>query len=84
MPTKLHLHCVDKGEAERIMKTIHAGVCRPHMNGRVTAKKITRQGYFCLTMELDCVKFMKKCHNCQAYGDVSHLTSIELQGLTSP
>ena len=27
---------------------------------------------------------MKKCHNCQAYGDVSHLPSMELQGLTSP
>ena len=35
-------------------------------------------------MEIDCVKFVKKCHNCQAYGDVSHLPSIELQGMTFP
>ena len=27
---------------------------------------------------------MKKCHNCHAYGDVSHLPSMELQGMTSP
>ena len=27
---------------------------------------------------------MKKCHNCQVYDDVSHLPSIELQGMTSP
>ena len=35
-------------------------------------------------METDCVKFVKKCHNCQVYGDVSHLPSMELQGMTSP
>ena len=54
------------------------------MNDKVLAKKIARQGYFWLTMETDCVKFMKKYHNCQAYGDVSHLSSMELQGMTSP
>ena len=27
---------------------------------------------------------MKKCHNCQACGDVSHLPSMEFQGMTSP
>ena len=35
-------------------------------------------------METNCVKFVKKCYNCQVYGDVSHLPSIELQGMTSP
>ena len=66
------------------MEAIHDGVCGPHMNGIVLAKKIARQGYFWLTMETDCVKFVKKCHNCQAYSDVSHLPSMELQGMTSP
>ena len=84
MPTRVHLRCVDKEEADTIMETVHVGVCGPHMNGTVLAKKITRQGYFWLIMESDCIKFVKKCHNCQAYGDVSHLPSMELQGLTSP
>ena len=53
------------------------------MNGTVLAKKIARQGYFWSIMETDCVKFVKKCHNCQAYGDVSHLPSMELQGMMS-
>ena len=66
------------------MEAIHEGVCGPHMNGTVLAKKIARQGYFWLTMEIDCTKFVKKYHNCQAYGDVSHLPSMELQGMTSP
>ena len=66
------------------MKAIHEGVYRPHMNRIVLAKKIARQGYFWLTMEIECVKFMKKCHNYQAYSDISHLPSMELQGMTSP
>ena len=83
-PVGVHLRCVDKVEVRKLMEAIHDGVCGPHMNGTVLAKKIARQGYFWLTMETDCVKFVKKCHNCQAYGDVSHLPSMELQGMTSP
>ena len=43
------------------MEEIHEGVCGPHMNETVLAKKIARQGYFWLIMETDCVKFVKKC-----------------------
>ena len=35
-------------------------------------------------MEADYVKFVKKYHNCQIYGDISHLPLMELQGMTSP
>ena len=66
------------------MKVVHEGVCGPHMNKIVLAKKIACQGYFWLAMETYCVKFIKKCHNYQAYGDVSHLPFMELQGMTSP
>ncbi|XP_070004450.1 uncharacterized protein [Nicotiana sylvestris] len=36
------LRCVDAQEAKRIMNKVHAGVCGPHMNGYVLAKKILR------------------------------------------
>ena len=84
MPTAVHLRCMDENEAQKLIEAVHEGVCGVHMNGMVLAKKIARQGYFWLTMETDCVKFMKKYHNCQVYGDVSHFPSIELQGMTSP
>ena len=84
MPTGVHLRCVNKDEAQRLMEAIHEGICGPHINRTVLAKKIARQGYFWLTMKIDCVKFVKKFHNCQAYGDVSHLPSMELQVMTSP
>lgn len=82
--TGVHLRCVDKDEAQELMEVVYEGVCGPHMNGTVLAKKIVHQGYFWLTKETDCVKFIKKCHNCQAYGDVRHLPSMKLQGMTSP
>ena len=84
MPTGVHLRCVDKNEAQKLIEAVHEGVCGVHMNGTVLAKKIARQGYFWLTMEMNCVKFMKKYHNYQVYVDVSHLPSMELQGMTSP
>ena len=84
MPTGVHLRCVDKNEARKLIEAVHEGVCGVHMNGIVLAKKIARQGYFLLTMETDCVKFVKKYYNCQVYGDISHLPSMELQGMISP
>nr|XP_018626764.1 uncharacterized protein LOC104097645 [Nicotiana tomentosiformis] len=38
------LRCVDSREAEKIMNKVHSGVCGPHMNGYVLAKKILRAG----------------------------------------
>ena len=38
------LICVDAEEAEKIMNEVHAGVCGPHMNGYVLAKKDTTGG----------------------------------------
>nr|XP_016515473.1 PREDICTED: uncharacterized protein LOC107832174 [Nicotiana tabacum] len=34
------LRCVDSRKAEKIMNKVHSGVCGPHMNGYVLAKKI--------------------------------------------
>jgi len=58
------LRCVDIEEARKIMHEVHAGVCGPHMNGYVLAKKILRAGYYWMTMEKDCFSFVRKCHQC--------------------
>ena len=39
-PIGVHLRCVDKAEAQKLMEEIHEGVCGPHMNRTVLAKKI--------------------------------------------
>ena len=78
----VHLRCVDKDKSQKLMEAVHEGVCEAHMNGIILAKKIARQDYFWLTMETDCVRFVKRYHNCQVYGNVSHLPPMELQGMT--
>ena len=60
----IHLHCLKKEEAERVMKEVNQGICGPHMNGRMLAKKILRMGYFWNTMEIDCVDCVKSCNDC--------------------
>ena len=60
----IHLRCLKKEEAERIMDEIHQGIYGPHMNGRMLAKKILRIRYYWNTMEIDCVDYVKSCHDC--------------------
>ena len=40
----LYLCCLNKEEAEKVIEEIHQGICCPHMNGRMLAKKILRIG----------------------------------------
>ncbi|KAK4733623.1 hypothetical protein R3W88_007884 [Solanum pinnatisectum] len=49
------LRCVNAKEASTIMIEVHSGVCGPHMNGYVLARKILRAGYYWLTMEWDSI-----------------------------
>ncbi|XP_049388505.1 uncharacterized protein LOC125852866 [Solanum stenotomum] len=78
------LRCVDVEEAEKIMNEIHTGVCGQHMNGYVLAKKILRAGYYWLTMEWDCFRFVKKIHQCQIHGDLIHSPPSELHPMATP
>ncbi|XP_050216005.1 uncharacterized protein LOC126667079 [Mercurialis annua] len=80
----LHLLCVDEEEAKQLMEEVYSGICGPHMNGKELSRKIMRQGYFWLTMEADCIHFVRRCHNCQIHGDLSHIPPSELHSLTSP
>ena len=42
----IHLRCLKKEEAGKVMEEVHQGICGPHMNGRMLAKKILRIGYY--------------------------------------
>ena len=55
----MHKLCVEEEEAKRIMEAIHGGECGAHMNGVMLARKILRQGYYWLTMESDCINFVR-------------------------
>ncbi|XP_027772353.1 uncharacterized protein LOC114076852 [Solanum pennellii] len=52
------LRCVDVVEDTKLLEEVHAGVCGTHMNGYTLAKKILRAGYFWMTVENNCVRFV--------------------------
>ena len=41
----IHLHYLKKKEVVRFIGEVHQGICGPHMNERMFAKKILRIGY---------------------------------------
>ncbi|KAA3487046.1 RNA-directed DNA polymerase (Reverse transcriptase), Ribonuclease H [Gossypium australe] len=78
------LKCVDAVEAKKILEEIHEGVCGTHANGFTMARKIMRFGYYCSTMEGNCINYAKTCHKCQIYGDKIHVPHLPLHVMTSP
>lgn len=58
------LRCIDVKKPRLSWPKCIPGVCGPHMSGYVLAKKILRVGYYWLTMERDCISFVRKCHQC--------------------
>nr|XP_027067612.1 uncharacterized protein LOC113693248 [Coffea arabica] len=78
------LRCIGEDEAQYMMKEVHSGVCGPYMNGHLLAKKIMRTGYFWLTMERDCIDFVRRCIKCQVHGDVIRAPPTELHSMIAP
>src|SRR4051812_39434079 len=68
------LRCVDRKEAEILMREIHEGSFGTHTNGHTMTRKILRAGYYWLTMESDCYQYAKRCHKCRIYADNSCAT----------
>lgn len=78
------LRCVDTAEATHLMEEVHEGTCGPHMSGHTLAKKILRTGYYWITMNNDCIEFVRKCHQCQIHSDIIRAPPKELQVMTAP
>ena len=76
------LRCVDAKEANLLMQEIHEGECGPHMNGHLLARKIMRLGYYWMTMESDCNRHVRSCHQCQVYGDRINAPPNELHQMS--
>ncbi|XP_049375776.1 uncharacterized protein LOC125840854 [Solanum verrucosum] len=70
--------------ASKLIEEIHGGTCGPHMNGFTLAKKTLRSGYFWMTMETDCIRFVRKCHQCQIHGDLIRVPPNEQHVTSSP
>ena len=80
----VQLRCVDKIEADQIIREVHEGTFGTHANGHTMTKKILRAGYYWLTMESDCIQYARTCHKCQIYADKIHVAAGPLNVMTTP
>ena len=65
-----YLKCVEEEEAKYILEKVHKGICGNHIGAKSLVRKIMRMSYFWPTMQQDAANFVKKCDNCQRYGNV--------------
>ena len=78
------LRCVDADEAKKIVYEIHEGACGTHASRHVMTRQIMRAGYYWMTLESDCITYVRKCHKCQIYADKIHVPPIVLNVMVSP
>ena len=79
-----YLKCVDEEEAKYILEEIHEGVCRDPAGPRSLVSKVIRTGYFWPTMQVDARELIKKCDQCQRFGNVQRLPTEKLTTISSP
>jgi ribonuclease HI len=78
------LRCLDRSEANKALYEVHGGICTVHANGHMMARQMQRAGYFWMTMEKDCIEFVRKCHKCQVYSDKINAPQLPLFNMVSP
>ena len=78
------LRCVDANKAKKIVHEIHEGVCGTHASAHVMTRQIMRIRYYWMTLEVDCINYVRKCHKCQIYVDKIHVPPSSLHVMVSP
>ena len=78
------LRCVDSTEVKKIVHEIHEDVCSTHASGHVMARQIMRAEYYWMTLENDCINYIRKCHKCKIYADKIHVPPTSLNVMVSP
>ncbi|KAK4386040.1 hypothetical protein Sango_2474600 [Sesamum angolense] len=73
------LKCLDKEDAEYVMRQIHEGSCGNHLRGRSLATKDVQRGYFWPTLMEDTKKLVGKCEQCQKYSNQIHSPTSNLE-----
>ena len=60
------------------------GVCGDHMGSKSLIRKIMRAVYFWPMMQQDAADFVKRCDNCQRYGNVQQVVGEKMSTISSP
>ena len=75
------LRCVDARKAKKIVHKLHEGVCGTHASGHVMARQIA--GYYWMTLENDCISYVRKFNKCQIYADKIYVLLTSLNVMVS-
>jgi hypothetical protein len=65
-------------DARNVLREVHERICSTHTSRHMIARKIQRAGYFWMTLEKDCIDYVRKCHKCQVYSDKINAPSAPL------
>jgi hypothetical protein len=79
-----YLHCLDKPEAEYVMREVHEGICGNHSRARSLVHKLVRAGYYWPTMQKDATSYTRVCDKCQRFGNLIHSPPETLTPMTAP
>ena len=78
------LRCVGAIEAHTILQEIHKGICGTHASGHTMTIQIMRAMYYWLTLENDCIQYVRKYHKCQIYVDKIQAPPTSLRVMSTP
>ena len=56
-----YLRCLNREEADYIMREVHEGICGNHSGSQSLVHKLIRAGYYWLTMLKDAQTYVKAC-----------------------
>uniref|UniRef100_A0A2N9FAH3 Uncharacterized protein n=1 Tax=Fagus sylvatica TaxID=28930 RepID=A0A2N9FAH3_FAGSY len=79
-----YLRCLDKAEANYVMREVHEGICGNHSGARSLVHKLIRAGYYWPTMQKDVVSYVRACDKCQRFGNLIHSPPETLTPMTAP
>ena len=79
-----HLRCLDKPEAEYVMREVHEGICGNHSGARSLVHKLVRAGYYWSTMQKDAISYTHACDKCQRFENLIHSPLEALMLMTAP
>jgi hypothetical protein len=80
----LYLRCLDKLEAEYVMREVHEGICGNHSGARSLVHKLIRAGYYWPAMPKNSIAYTRSCDKCQRFGNLVHSPPEVLTPMTAP
>eukprot|EP00253_Pinus_taeda_P018292 PITA_18292 len=73
------LRCLEKPEAQRVLRELHDGPAGGHFGGDTTAHKVIHVGYYWPTLFRDAHEYVRKCQNCQTSSGRQKKSAFPLQ-----